>query len=61
MCYSLAFEGEEGGEEVGAGLRLGRYAGAVAAHVDFEEDLRGDGGVGLDGVDGGELGGVIDH
>lgn len=61
MCYSGRLEGEEGGEEVGAGLSLGGYTGAVAAHIDFEEDLGDEGGVGMDDVDGGELGGMVDH
>lgn len=37
------------------------HACAVGTHIDFEEDLRGDGGVLLEEDDGGELSGMIDH
>lgn len=40
---------------------MGLDSGSVTTHVDFDEDLRSDGGIVVDGGDTGELVGVIDH
>ena len=58
---AAAFEGEEGGDQLGTGLALGSDAGAACAHVNFEEDEGCDTGGLVEGLDGWELGWVVDH
>jgi hypothetical protein len=42
-------------------LALRRDASAAAAHVDFEEEVRGDSRQLAESDDGGELGEMVDH
>jgi len=61
MGDALGFEGEEGGDESVSCWGEGWDAGAIAPHVNFEEDGGGNAGGGVDGGYAGELGGVVDY
>jgi hypothetical protein len=59
--FAGGFERESRCYEVGARCCLRCDSGSVAAHVDLDEDLRGDGGISVDSKDGRKLVRVIDH
>jgi hypothetical protein len=61
MRLACRFKGEKGAEQRGTSFCLRSYPGPARAHINFEEDLRNDGGIVMNGENCGELVGVVNH